>query len=285
MRGMKRCFLIICALFLLCGCQTAESTSPVMEMICLDVGQGSSTLLRTSEGDILIDAGGEEMQDELCGKLRALGVTRLSVLILTHPDEDHIGGADRVLETFGADAVWVNGDVAENESYERFVRMVGDRSVPVKTVRGGDGIALGALQLSVLSPLEGLSGDANADSLVLLIRCASFGALIMGDAGERVEESLVAAYGKAHLDVDVLCVGHHGAENASGQRLLEATTPRYAVVSCGAANPHGHPDGRVLSRLENTGAEILRTDRAGDVTVSVFADTYEINSQKNDEWR
>jgi len=110
----RLCILAACLLFLLVGCNRS-SKSPILEMICLDVGQGSSTLVRTAEGDILVDAGSEDSQDELCRKLRALGVERLSLLILTHPDEDHIGGADGVLEHFETDVIWTNGAIAEND--------------------------------------------------------------------------------------------------------------------------------------------------------------------------
>ena len=97
----------------------------------------------------------------------------------------------------------------------------------------------------------------------------------MGDVGEITENALVEAYGAAHLDVDVLLVGHHGADTSTGRRLLEATSPAYAVISCGAGNSYGHPDGRVLARLQNAGAEVLRTDLEGDVCFSVFGDRFE----------
>jgi len=269
----RLCILAACLLFLLVGCNRS-SKSPILEMICLDVGQGSSTLVRTAEGDILVDAGSEDSQDELCRKLRALGVERLSLLILTHPDEDHIGGADGVLEHFETDVIWTNGAIAENDSYDRLVRMVQGMNLSVRTVRGGDGITLGALQLSVLSPISEHSEDGNEDSLVLLLRCASFGALLMGDANERAEQTLVETYGAAHLDVDVLCVGHHGSNTSSSVRLLRVTTPQYAVISCGAGNSYGHPDGRTLARLKDAGAEICRTDLEGDVTIAVFEDGF-----------
>ncbi len=278
--GWRRLYLVVlCVLFLLSGCRQS-SEQPILEMICLDVGQGSSTLLRTSAGDILIDAGSEDSQDELCRNLKALGMSHLSLLILTHPDEDHIGGADGILEQFETDAVWTNGSAGENDSYDRLVRVVQGLGIPVKTVRGGDGITLGALHLSVLSPLTEPSKSDNEDSLVLLMRCASFGALLMGDAGERAELALVEAYGMSHLNVDVLCVGHHGSNSSSGERLLEVTTPQYAVISCGAGNSYGHPDGRALARLERAGAEIHRTDLEGHVTISVFEDAFELTDHK-----
>ena len=265
--------LALCALLLLGGCQKPKD-SPTLEMICLDVGQGSATLLRTGEGDVLIDAGCESRQDELCRKLRALGVERLALLILTHPDEDHIGGADVILDNFEIDAVWTNGASAENDSYERFVQAIAEAEIALKTVRAGDGITIGEMHLSVLSPRSELSGEENEDSLVLLLRCKSFGALLMGDVGEASEEAILEAYG-AHLDVDVLCVGHHGANTSTGRAFLEAASPEYAVISCGAGNSYGHPDGRMLARLQDAEVEVCRTDLEGDIAFSVFENVFE----------
>ncbi len=272
MVGRRLCLLALCALLLLNGCRKSTD-APILEMICLGVGQGSATLLRTAEGDILIDAGRESGQDELCRRLAELGVERLALLILTHPDEDHIGGADGILEQLTIDDVWTNGDVAENESYESLVRTAREREISLKTVRAGEEITLGEMHLSVLSPFGELSGEENEDSLVLLLRCRSFGALLMGDVGEAGESAILEAYG-GHLDVDVLCAGHHGANTSTGVSLLEAASPGYAVISCGAGNPYGHPDGRMLSRLQDAGAVICRTDLEGDIAFSVYEDEF-----------
>ena len=266
------CYLLaLCALLLLCGCRS-KVEEPILEMVSLDVGQGSATLLRTPKGDILVDTGGEGSQDELCRKLENLGVARLELLVLSHPDEDHLGGADVILERFETARVWVNGETSATESYARFARAVYEKGVSVTVVRGGDGISLGGVHLSVLAPLSGESGGDHEKCLVLLVRCASFGALIMGDADEGVERELMEAYGVAHLDVDVLCVGHHGSNDACSQPFLEASSPQYAVISCGAGNMYGHPDGRTLARLRD--AEVLRTDLEGDIAFSVFDDGF-----------
>ncbi len=273
--GLRRvALLVFCALFLLCcGCSESKDP-PILEMICLDVGQGSATLLRTAEGDVLIDAGGDGSQEELCRKLEAFGVERLALLILTHPDEDHIGGADGVLEQFEPDVVWTNGAVAETECFEMLERTVRAKEIPVRTVRAGDGITLGSIHLSVLSPFAQLSWDENEESLVLLLRCGSFGALLMGDVGMKRERAILEMYGGAHLDVDVLCAAHHGSNTSSDTSFLDAAAPQYVVISCGAGNPDGHPDGRALARLQGTGAEICRTDLEGDISFSVFENTY-----------
>jgi competence protein ComEC len=96
----------------------------------------------------------------------------------------------------------------------------------------------------------------------------------MGDVGMKRERAILETYGGAHLDVDVLCAAHHGSNTSSDTSFLDAATPQYVVISCGAGNADGHPDGRALARLQGTGAEICRTDLEGDISFSVFENTY-----------
>ncbi len=280
---MKRIFsgiLFVCILLVSYGCRPSAEAEPLLEMICLDVGQGSATLLRTPQGDILVDAGTEAGQRDLCLRLDALGVEKLSLLILTHPDEDHIGGADGILEQFETERVWVNGRVAENDSYRRFSDTLMELNVPVETVEASGGAVFGELYITVLSPLSDSGADPeNDESLVLLLQCASFSALMMGDASDKVEMKLLESYGSAHLAADVLLVGHHGSNDSTCSEFLETVQPEYAVISCGAGNSYGHPDGRTLARLESVGAEILRTDLQGDLCFSVFEDEFFVSDK------
>lgn len=264
------CFFTVLTLLRLLGCQTASHADLRMEIVTLDVGQGSSTLIRTSDGDILVDAGTDLSEESLCRRLRALGVERLELLILTHPDDDHIGGADGIVEQFDVGAVWTNGASSESECYERLTDALGKKEIYQTVVQAGDGCDLGNLQLSVLAPLSEKTENDNANSMILLWRCGDFGGLIMGDATERIESILIAEYGNAQLDVDVLWVGHHGSNDASSEAFLEAVHPRYAVISCGAGNVYGHPDGRTLTRLKAADAEILRTDLLGEIRMEIY---------------
>ena len=272
MRVLKVFALLMAAVLSLVGCGRKSEPQPLLEMLFLDVGQGDSTLLRTEAGDILIDAGTEKSQEELCRRLRALGVERLALLILTHPDEDHIGGADGVLEQFEVDEVWTNGAEESNDSYLRFLNTLQKKNVPCTVARAGSGCSFGDLHVTVLSPVNLDFEGENDDSLVLLLRYGEFGALMMGDASQAVEPSLIETYGEAHLNVDLLGVGHHGSNSSTGADLLAVANPQYAVISCGAGNSYGHPDGRTLARLEHAGAEVRRTDLEGEICFAVYED-------------
>lgn len=281
MRRLIVCFLCVGMLLCAFGCRRAADESPKWELICLDVGQGHCTLLRTPDGDVLVDAGPESAQNDLRHRLKSLGVTELKLMILTHPDEDHIGGADGILENFAVGEICTNGATGETDSYGRLVETARRMNVPMRAIHTAEGFTVGGAHISVLwSPMsEEIS--TNDASMVLLIRCNDFGALLMGDVSMDVEQVLIDEYGEAHLQTDVLIVGHHGANTSTSEELLETAQPQYAVISCGAGNVYGHPDGRTLARLEKSEAEILRTDLEGDLRFAIYENEYKL-SQKGE---
>lgn len=283
MRRLVSCFLAVLMSLSLFGCGTASKPDLLLEIITLDVGQGSSTLIRTADGDILVDTGSELSQPSLCRRLHSLGVERLELLILSHPDDDHIGGADGILEQFEVGAVWTNGAVTESDGYVRLTDALEKSGLTPSVAKVGDGYELGGLNVTVLSPLSETVADDNEGSLVLLLRCGTFGGLMMGDASDRIEQAMIEKYGAAHLDIDVLWVGHHGAENASSAAFLEMVSPRYAVIGCGAGNAYGHPDGRVLARLDAVKAEVLRTDLLGEIRMEIYDNEIRLTDVKADQ--
>lgn len=269
MRSKRPIFTVAVLLFflILSACRGAPTEkTPLLRAMFLDVGQGDCTLLQTTQGNILIDCGPEASQETLCRKLKSYGVKRLSLLILTHGDEDHIGGADAVLETFPADRVFVNGTNAENESADRFRKSLNECGIKPEIVRAGTSFELGEVLLTVLYPTVGTEAEAgNRGSLVLRVQCGNTSILMTGDAETEIETVLLEQYGAMHLAADVLHVGHHGSDTSSGEAFLWAVAPHHAVISCGAGNRFGHPDGRTLARLSEVGAEIFRTDLSGDI--------------------
>lgn len=254
--------LFLCILLVSCSSQEPE---PLLKLYVLDVGQGDCILLRTPEGDVLIDSGTELSQPLLCLRLKQLGVTALELMVLTHPDEDHIGGADGVLSEFFVKEVWTNGAAVEDACYEAFCRALSKSNAAHVTVRAGAQKELGGLSVFVLAPFEEQGVGGNAGSLILRLQFGSVSALLTGDADADAEESLLSVYGAAQLDCDVYKVGHHGSNTSSTKDFLEAMTPRYALISAGRGNPHGHPHGQVIARLREVGAEILRTDLLGEL--------------------
>jgi competence protein ComEC len=269
-QNMKISSLFLILAILLCGVSCKkQDNSELPQIRFLDVGQGSSILIRSASGDILIDAGTETSQASLCRRLRALGVRELRLLVLTHTDEDHIGGADGVLADFPTDLIWVNGERGDSESFLRLEQMLSVRDKPTKIVSAGERFHMDDLYLTALTPMT----DGERE-ITLLLRIGEFSALLMSDAGAATETDLISEYGKAQLDIDLLLVGHHGASDVCTERFLETTTPSYAVISCGAGNIYGHPDGRVLERLRAANLSVYRTDTDGEIVFLIKENRY-----------
>lgn len=266
---MKRKLLLVLLLLSLlqgvCACDASEPTA-ALELHFLDVGQGDAILLRTEEGDVLIDAGSEATQDALCLRLSELGVESLRLAVFTHADEDHLGGADGVLRAFSTDMVWITRFFDEDLPVTMLRAAAKDTGSEIVEVFSGMFCKIGGANLAVFSPYGSMeSADGNDSSIVLKVSCGDVSALLMGDASEETERMLLSSYGYGVLRCDILKAGHHGANTSTCSAFLQVIEPDYAVISCGEGNFYGHPHGEVLARLEQVGAEILRTDLLGDI--------------------
>ena len=271
---MKRVCILLLSLALLlslCACRDAEEVP--LRIFFLDVGQGDAMLVRTADGDLLIDAGTEESQETLCLRLEQLGVTELLLAVFTHADGDHMGGADGVLERFPTKEIWVSEELTESESARRLASVLETTDTVVTRVRSGMILRVGEVVLSVLYPFAEEDRGGNENSIVLKLHYKNFDAILMGDAGEKQEKQILDTYGASQLACDLYKVGHHGSNTSSSAEFLAAVKPIYAIIGCGAANSYGHPTGEVLERLTATGAEVLRTDLLGELAFETDGET------------
>jgi competence protein ComEC len=231
-------------------------------LTALDVGQGDSFLLQVREGAVLVDQGPPEA--EVDDQLRRLGVRRLSLLVLTHPQRDHVGGAAEVLEHLEVDRVLDPTLAAENHDQAAALAEARERSVPVTTARAGVTFRLGRLRLRVLWPDgPGTAGeDPNLRAIVILATYGRVDALLTADAESPVTLPLNPP------PVEIFKVAHHGSTDDGLGRLLDLAKPRVAIVSCGRDNDYGHPTPTTMATLEAaSGVDVFRTDRDGRVVV------------------
>ncbi len=272
----KRSLCVILVFMLLLAITSCkEDVTPHSAAFCFqDVGQGDSMLLRTSAGDILIDAGTDDSQETLCRHLEYVGVERLLLAIFTHSDEDHVGGADGVLRRFSTETVWIGTHFEDTECTRLLLSAAEETGASVERVSAGSARTFGDVVLSVLFPLPRIAeGTVNDLGLVLKVSCGAVSALLMGDASANLEQALLDYYDKTVLRADLLKVGHHGASTSSSEAFLHAVQPKYAVISCAAGNYYGHPHGETLARLEAVGATVFRTDLMGEIVLLTDGET------------
>lgn len=228
----------------------------------LDVGQGDSILLQVPEGAVLVDQGPPEA--DVARQLRSLGVRRLAALVLTHPQRDHIGGAESILRRLAVDRV-LDPRLAVSGPFERAaLAEAADRGVPVVETRAGDGFRLGRLRLRVLWP-DGpgtASEDPNLLPVVLLATYGEVDALLTADAETDVTARLLSSR------IEILKVAHHGSADSGLADELRELRPAVAVISCGRDNEYGHPTPSTLAALRDSpGLRLYRTDEDGRVVL------------------
>ena len=237
----------------------------------IDVGQGDAALIRTEKGDILIDAGTNSSEDELKAYLDRLGVTDIEYAVFTHPHEDHIGGADMILNTYNVKNVILPDATSTSKTFERMMDAIEAERCGVIEATPDKTFKVGELTCTILAPISTSYTETNDYSVVIRADYGETSVLFTGDAETHSESEMLERYRfKGLLDCDLLKVGHHGSDTSSSQAFLDAVSPVHAVISVGEGNTYDHPKQEILSRYEAMRITIHRTDKEGSV---VFATT------------
>jgi competence protein ComEC len=253
-----------------------RSTDDVVEIHAIDVGQGDAFAIRTPAGRwLLVDTGPRTARrdagrDRVVPYLLGRGARRLEALILTHPDADHIGGAEAVLEAFETGIVIDPGLIAGKDIFIDLLAAARQSDQRWIAGRAGVSFTVDDVHITLMYPLVQVdaSSNANDNSVIFRLAFGPFAALFLGDAPMSVEDELVALHGDG-LRAAVLKVGHHGSSTSTGDAFLRAAQPSLALVSAGRGNRYGHPNPGVLRRLERHGVRVLRTDVSGNFIVRV----------------
>ena len=231
-----------------------------------DVGQGDAVLLRTGAHEaIVIDVGPRGASGLDC--LRAHSVTRVPLLILTHPHADHDGAIREVLAGVEVQRAWVSA-VAWDPGSDRAVTALRAAGVPTSTPPAGTAVSAGWVRLVVwhgTPSFANTSAEVNDSSLVTWGEVDGVTFLALGDLQAKGQSTLdgVAGLGRS---VDIVKVAHHGSVSQD-RGLVDSLAARVAAISVGAGNSYGHPAPETVAKYRATGAAILRTDLCGDIDV------------------
>ena len=237
----------------------------------LDVGQGSSTLLMGPESTLLVDCGGSRSAsagDIAADYLASVGRNAVDVLLLTHLDDDHFNGVQRLLDRVEVGQVLVPDSARGEDNAQQLQGWLEERDIPCQWVGDETSCTLGELNVRVIPPLG--SGTTNEEGLSALCTVGDFDVLLTGDADSYVEHMIVKYF--AIPNIELLVVGHHGSGDSTSMELLGWTRPELGIISVGEDNHYGHPDPETLERLRRSGVEVHRTDLEGTVTVVVQGD-------------
>lgn len=240
----------------------------------IDVGQGDAAFIENGDNDILIDAGPGSSASELLEYLDNLGVYEIEYAFFSHPHEDHIGGADDIINHYKVENV-VMPDYYENTAcYRKLMEAVDYEGSDLIYSCSGDKFVIGDITVEILSPGPRYKPeDANGVSLVMKVSYGEVDALFTGDAEVENEEFILRNY-PDKLDCEILKVGHHGSSTSSSEEFVYAVSPEVVVISVGEDNSYGHPHIETLALFNSYLDEIHRTDREGDIVIGITKDKY-----------
>lgn len=241
-------------------------------MTVLDVGQGLSVLIETQTHRLLYDTGrgyyrgGDAGRSVVLPALASMGINRIDMLVLSHDDNDHVGGAPSIAA-----------------------------ALPVSHVVGGEGVSLDGFSLTRchagehwhwdgvlfewLYPARGASANADNDrSCVLRIGAGGPRAVLTGDITDAAEASLVA--NKQLENTTVVVAPHHGSKSSSSPGFVRSVRAAHVIFSAGYRNAYGHPAPSVVERWRASGASTWNTADTGAVTVMLGADDAVVTGAK-----
>ena len=228
----------------------------------IDVGQGLAILVQSGGENLLYDGGNRAHADEVVQYLKNQQIETIDYMISSHYDEDHLGGLVKCLDNFEVEHVLGSDYVHTSELFNTFMNTATAHAIIVEYPSVGDTYEFGTGSFTVMAP-DGISQNSNDNSVVIRLVNGNNSFMFMGDAEETSEQDMIST--GMNLDCDVLSLGHHGSASSTTWDLLEASTPSWAVISCGQDNSYGHPAAETMGKLKDMDIPVFRTDDQGTI--------------------
>ena len=283
----------------------SQQQSDQLKIVFCNVGQGDATLISLASIQILVDGGPGKAVLDCLDKYLPLGDRTIELVIITHPDKDHIGGIIEVLQHYRVPQLSTIPIGKDTQVYKKLTESISNLQqsgqLSISNLYSGDKLRFDLLQATVLWPdrnwvsdrivdtqsvasirtantsqVLGLStshSDINDFSLVLHIQYGQFDLLINGDAEASVQDDQLQT-GLVPSRVEVITQPHHGSRNGLLNEWLEVVSPQLSVISVGANNRYGHPAPEIISRLQSFSSRILRTDQEADIVVQTDGESW-----------
>ncbi len=251
-----------------CNCPTLEELEEPLEVYFINVGHGSSILIKHGTTDMLIDCGKNTMGPIVVDFLKSKGVKRLEFLMITHIDSSHLGGCDDILKSFTVQTIITNGEEDESASYKEVIDEIDEEQLIRGMVK--DSWDIGPANIEIIQTNNHFdSFDKN--SLVSKLTYGEVSLLFTGDCREECEDFLL----EKNITADIIQVADHGTKFATEIDFLEKVNPSVAIIEVGD-NLYGHPAEETLDRLSQEGVQVYRTDLNGNIEIKMNGESYEI---------
>ena len=291
-------FMFIFFSFFLIGCQTQVAQQPIptvpqnttqevaptstptitmpqpyygnLTVYFINVGQGDSIfVLAPNNHTMLIDCGKSDKGTEIVSFIRNLGFNKISILVTTHPDADHIGGCAYVMQKLNPDIVYDNGLQKDTNTYREYlVQIKNHQLVATDSLFDFNDIYS---QFIVGYDSIGFSNDDNDNSVLVKLQYNKIKFLFTGDCEEDCEDRI----SDSDLSSTILKVAHHGSKSSSSMVFLNKVNPEVSIISVGE-NSYGHPSHEVIDRLFYKNSKVYRTDIDGHIIITTDGINYNL---------
>jgi len=238
----------------------------------INTGNSDAILIRQGGEAALIDGGDNDDEKTVVNYLKDIGVKKLKYVVATHPDADHIGGLDAVINSIPVETVYVSNGDANTKTYSDFINAMSSKNLYPSVPLLGAKFYLGTSNFKVLSAAN--LNDPNDNSIVLEYTNGNDKILLMGDAGTDIERIIDAK------EVDLIKIGHHGSSTSSDMNFIKKINPKYAVITVGKNNRYGHPNKETMQTLKKENIEVHRNDECGNILFKSTGNGLVINCEK-----
>ena len=242
----------------------------------IDVGQGDSTFIVTPRNKtILIDGGGSMSKEFDVGKNTLIpyildkGFTKIDYVLISHFDQDHVGGILTLLEELKVKKVFIAKQGENSDNYKKFLNIIKQKKVDVKIVRMGEKINIEKnILFEIIFPENKLikENTLNNNSIVTKLKYKDFSCLFTGDIEKIAEQEILK---QDNLKSTILKVAHHGSKTSSTFDFLKRVKPKVALIGVGKDNSFGHPSEETIENLTKIKSEIYRTDENGEINIYI----------------
>jgi competence protein ComEC len=235
----------------------------------LDVGQGDAIFIETlDKKQMLIDGGPDLSILEKLGKIMPFYDRYIDVILLSHPEQDHLNGLIEVLKRYDVGVVVMAGILRDTEQYKEFTNLIKNKKIPIYIAYNGGMINFGDnIDFDILYPIENINGrklsDSNNYSVVGKLIYKNFSTLFTGDIEKSTENKLLKA--GIDLKANIIKIAHHGSKTSTSENFLKAVNALMAIIEVGKDNQYGHPHQEVLDRLKNL--LVLQTGISGNIQI------------------
>lgn len=252
-----------------------SNNNPSLKVYYMGVGQADAIMIENKNEYMIIDGGNNNDGPLLVKYYQSLGIENFKYVIGTHPHEDHIGGLDNIIDNFNIETIYIPDAITTTKTFEDLLDAIERKNMNFEVPKIDDIFTLGDATFKVIYTGTDTS-DLNNTSIVLKMTYRNDTFLFTGDTTEVTEKKIL----NKDIEAEVLKVGHHGSKYSSTNEFLKKVNPKYAIISVGKNNNHGHPADSTISKLTKLNIETHRTDEEGTIIIETQGNGITISTEQ-----